>query len=264
VSQPLSSAGERRFIFNRVAELYDRARPDYPDLLFEDVITLSGIPPGGRILEIGCGTGKATVPFASRGFQMLCLEPGAELARLARAKVAGHPHVGFLPCTFEAWPLEAQSFDLVICAQAFHWIAPDVRFVKANAALRPGGALAVFGNSVLCRRSSIRDALDEVYRRHAPELARSPLASWHADTKTVMGAFDESHAFQPVRWLRYPWSITYTTKAYLDLLRTHSDHQSLPTEQLDKLLTGVGQAIDSHGGHIDVPYETHLFIARRR
>jgi ubiquinone/menaquinone biosynthesis C-methylase UbiE len=56
-----------RATFDQVAPLYDEAHPTYPEELFDDVVSLSGIPPGGRILEIGCGTGQATVLFARRG-----------------------------------------------------------------------------------------------------------------------------------------------------------------------------------------------------
>ena len=53
-----------RTTFNTSAEWYDRIRPGYPEALIDDVINLSAIPAGGRILEIGCGTGKATERFA--------------------------------------------------------------------------------------------------------------------------------------------------------------------------------------------------------
>ena len=65
---------EQRFVFDEIAELYDRARPGYPEALVDDVVALSGIAPGGRILEIGSGTGKATEAFARRGFRIVCLE----------------------------------------------------------------------------------------------------------------------------------------------------------------------------------------------
>ena len=45
----------RRTIFDRVAEDYDRVRPGYPEPLIRDIISLSGIPRNGRILEIGWG-----------------------------------------------------------------------------------------------------------------------------------------------------------------------------------------------------------------
>ena len=64
----MGSREERRKTFDEVAELYDRHRPGYPEQLVDDVVWLSGIPPRGRIIEIGCGPGKATVPFARRGW----------------------------------------------------------------------------------------------------------------------------------------------------------------------------------------------------
>jgi ubiquinone/menaquinone biosynthesis C-methylase UbiE len=63
-----------RTTFNQVAPLYDQVRPGYPEAMYDDVVFLSKITPQGRILEIGCGTGQATVPFARRGYRMLCIE----------------------------------------------------------------------------------------------------------------------------------------------------------------------------------------------
>ena len=57
-----------RATYDEAALLYDQARPGYPEALFDDMVSLSGIPPGGRILEIGCGTGQATVPLACLRF----------------------------------------------------------------------------------------------------------------------------------------------------------------------------------------------------
>src|SRR5437870_5484537 len=133
-----------RATFDDVALLYDQVRPGYQEALFEDVVVLSGIPPGGRILEIGCGTGQATLPFARRGYRILAVELGANLAAVARAKLAAYPAVQVHIGTFEEWPVEERAFDLAIAATAFHWIDPAVRCRKTAAALRPGGALALF------------------------------------------------------------------------------------------------------------------------
>lgn len=53
-----------RTIFNSAAQDNHAARPGYPERLYDDIVALSGIPPEGQVLEIGCGTGQATVPFA--------------------------------------------------------------------------------------------------------------------------------------------------------------------------------------------------------
>jgi len=254
---------EQRLTFDEVPELYDRERPRYPDSLFDDLVSLSGIAPGGRILEIGCGTGQATIPLAQRGFRILCLEPGPAMARFAQEKLAQFPAVQVLPSTFEEWPVESGGFDLVISAQAFHWVEPEIRFKKAASALDAFGALAVVGNAVVLEMSALREAIDAVYTRHAPTLVGPPATRWYAEEGPVADLFAASGCFGPVTWRRYPWSRAYSPSEYCDLLRTHSDHRLLPAGQLDALLGALSGVIEAHEGSIEVVYDAHLYLARR-
>ncbi|HET8788172.1 MAG TPA: rRNA adenine N-6-methyltransferase family protein, partial [Actinomycetes bacterium] len=68
-----------RSTFDQVADLYDRVRPGYPAALFDDLAELAGVGPGARVLEIGPGTGQATVPLAERGCRVVAVELGAGL-----------------------------------------------------------------------------------------------------------------------------------------------------------------------------------------
>src|ERR1039458_4096462 len=79
---------EQRFIFGEVAELYDRARAGYSATLVDDVLSFVGVDSDRlRALEVGAGTGKATVAFAVRGLEILALEPSLEMATVARRRV---------------------------------------------------------------------------------------------------------------------------------------------------------------------------------
>ena len=89
--------GRLRSTFDAVATLYDQARPGYPERLFDDLVSLSGTGPGAKVLEISCGTAQATVPLARRGYHVLCVELGDNLATIARGKLAD--------CPQEAWVL---------------------------------------------------------------------------------------------------------------------------------------------------------------
>lgn len=101
-----------RRTFGSAAEGYDAARPSYPPQLFDDLVDVAAIEPGERLLEIGCGTGKATRPLLERGFSVVCIELGPQLAEQARRNLAGLPievHVA----EFEEWPGQRETFDLV-------------------------------------------------------------------------------------------------------------------------------------------------------
>ena len=89
-------------IHDQVAQLYDRARPGYPAALFDDIIYYAALPAGARILEVGCGTGQATLPLAQRGYAIDCLEPGAQMAAIARANLANFPNVTVHPYRLRA------------------------------------------------------------------------------------------------------------------------------------------------------------------
>src|SRR5262249_28856988 len=100
---------QQRFTFDEIAELYDRTRPRYPHALVDELVTLSRVPAGGRVLEIGCGTGQLTRSLAARGYRLVCLEPGLSLGALARERLASHSNVEVLTHTFESWPLESRA-----------------------------------------------------------------------------------------------------------------------------------------------------------
>jgi SAM-dependent methyltransferase len=98
---------------------------------------LAELEPGDRLLEIGCATGKATRPLLERGFSIVCVELGVQLAEHARRGLAGLPvEIHVVP--FESWEGEQGAFELVYAATAWHWVDPEIRYRKAYKLLRPG------------------------------------------------------------------------------------------------------------------------------
>jgi len=133
----------RRESFDSVAELYDSARPGYPQRLIDDLIDLTGMGAGRRVLEIGPGAGQLTVPLAERDVILVAVELGANLAEIVRRKLAPFEHTEVVNADFDNWAVPEESFDLVVAATAFHWLDPATRLQKCAAALRPGGVLAI-------------------------------------------------------------------------------------------------------------------------
>ena len=249
----------RRVSFDANAELYDAVRPSYPDALADDVIARAG----RRILEIGPGTGKATVVFARRGASIVAVEPGPSLAAVLRRNAAGLD-VTVEVTTFEAWPI-ARPFDAVIAAQAIHWVDPRVRYVKIAEVLAPGGTLAVIRNEKEWLADDLRAELDAAYTRWFPGPSeRPPETEVETSRRTIVGEIDASGRFSAVDILQYPWTEHYSTARYLQLLDTYSDHAVLTPAQRAPLYQAIAEAIDRRGGAIDIPYVSMAFLARRR
>src|SRR5271165_4236731 len=123
----MSTANDREVLrrtFERAAPLYHRARPDYPDELFDDLVREAKLPPGERLLEIGCATGKATLPLARRGFCLTGVELGTALAAQARHNLS-RLDAEVVEGPFEDWqPAGGVRFGLVFAATAWQWIDP--------------------------------------------------------------------------------------------------------------------------------------------
>jgi SAM-dependent methyltransferase len=247
-------------VFDGVAARYARFRPDYQPALIDGIVSLSGLPSGGRILEIGCGPGTATLPFAQRGYAMLCPDPGPRLVALARERARDRPAVQFAATTFEDWPLEEGAFDLVIAASAFHWVREDVGFPKAAAALRDTGAIALFRNAPSHKDTPLYRGIQQAYAAHAPERVHGRGRRRGAASEDIAA----SGLFADVVTCQHPWTQTYTAQEYVNLLDTYSGHHSLPAARRAALFAATIAAIDGRGGTIGVPWVGTARVARKR
>ncbi|MCG6497248.1 class I SAM-dependent methyltransferase [Kitasatospora sp. A2-31] len=130
--------------FGSVASEYDRARPTYPEELFDELERLAGRPlKGARVLDVGAGTGIATRLLAARGAAVVAVEPNDGMGAQFLASSPGLPLVRG---SGDDLPFHDGSADVVTYAQAFHWTHPERSIPEAVRVLRPGGALATFWN----------------------------------------------------------------------------------------------------------------------
>ncbi|MBO1077250.1 class I SAM-dependent methyltransferase [Roseomonas marmotae] len=101
---------------------------------------LRHLPPGGRILDAGCGTGRDCLAFAERGYAVVGFDASAAMVQLSRARVGRRATLHHMP--FEAVAWQAAFDGLWCCASLLHVPAAAFADVAARlvAALRPGGA----------------------------------------------------------------------------------------------------------------------------
>lgn len=252
----------RKRSFGEDADGYDAVRPRYPAALFERVAAHAAITPATRALEVGTGTGIATLPFAEMGCSILGLELSDRMAEVARRKLARFPRVRIETVRFEDWRGDEDAFDLVFCAQAWHWIPPEVGCAKTNALLRLGGTLAAFANWVTSNLPEAQSA----YRRHAPDVFKrqdgDPPEDVEGRIAEVRTSFEESGCYEGIEIHRFPWQRSFRADEYIRLIRTYSDHATLPPEVREPLLRDIATAIDGVGGSVTRSYEAVLLLAR--
>jgi SAM-dependent methyltransferase len=240
--------------FGAVAAQYDRVRPSYPPALVDALLT-----DGARsVLDVGCGTGIAAALLAARGCEVLGVEVDARMAELARGK-----GLEVEVARFEDWRSRGRHFDLVVCAQAWHWIEPRAGAARAAQALRAGGRLGVFWNFG-DPPPHVQEQLAPIYARLGPSAERrSTLFGNHdARVRDTLAGIVDSGAYDSAKTAQFAWSARYDTAGWLEQLSTHSDHQALPAAQRRSLLDAVGEAIDAIGGSFEMPYATVLVSSR--
>ena len=256
--------GEAIDLFDSVADTYDEVRPSYPEQLFDDIVTYMG-KSAGRVLEIGSGTGQATLAFARRGFDVTALEPGKSLLNVSARKLSSYPNVRLINVSFEEWLLESGVFDAVTSATAFHWVTPSVGYVKAAEALKEGGTLAPFWNKHPRPYTGFFEEVQLIYHEAVPEwpVPDSKLSddAWIQETKSNI---QKSGLFGEVTVRTYPWSRVYQAKDYIRLLSTYSDHMRLEEGRRNRLFRDIQTLIeDRFGGSVIRPYLAVLFLAHK-
>ncbi|HTW81876.1 MAG TPA: class I SAM-dependent methyltransferase [Terracidiphilus sp.] len=256
----------RAATFNEIAELYDVGRRECPEHLFEDLF--ANVPVDAAtadILEIGCGTGQATLPLARRGCRVLAVEMGANLVRIAQRKLAAFPKVEIVNARFEDWK-PVRRFDMVLAVTSWHWIDPKVRYARAAAALKPGGTLAftvsehAFPAGFDPFFREIQDCYAEIgvgrlkFPRPLPE-----------EVPDVSSEIELSGYFENIRVVRRLWTQEFTADEHVALMNTASDHRLLEPEKRERLFAEMRRLIGMRpDGRITKHNLTMLHLARAK
>jgi SAM-dependent methyltransferase len=252
--------------FDRAADRYQRARPEYPDGLYDDLLAVTELSPGAHLLEVGCASGKATLPLARRGFRITCLEPGAALAAAARLNLEAFD-VEVVQDRFEDWTPSADRFAMVFAATSWHWVDPAVRYQKAADVLEPGGHLAVWGAGHVIPHDGdpFFEELQEIYDEIGESLPPDSVLPRPQQLSDDRGEIEGSGLFDVVTISQYDWETVYDADGYIDLLNTFSGHIAMQDWQRDRLYGEIRSRLSRRpDGRLRRHWGAVLHVARRR
>jgi SAM-dependent methyltransferase len=259
--------GHLRTTFDSAADLYQQAWPEYPVALYDALIAAAGLSAGDRLLEVGCGTGKATLPLARRGFRITCVELGPALASAARRNLAGFPEVEVIVGAFETLdPPAADPFDVVFAATAWHWLDPAIRYRRAWELLGPGGHLVFWSATHVFPQGGdpLFAEIQAVYEEIGEGLPEGAGYSQPGELLDKREEIERSGLFNDVVVRHFDWEVVYDADGYLRLLDTFSGHIAMKPWQRDRLYSEIRRRLGKRAdGRLHRGWGAVLHVARR-
>ena len=246
---------------------YHAARPAYPRQTWEALAQRAGLRDGIDILEIGAGTGLATLPLlATAPTRLVAVEPDARLVAFLKQSVAG-PQLAVIAEPFEEAELPPASFDLVVSATAFHWLDTVPALTRIHGLLRRGGAVAliwnVFGDD--SRPDPFHEATTHLFEghRHSTSGGGSGQTPFALDASMRLNDFaDTGFVGDAPQFLR--WTLELDPEGVRALYATYSNVTALPAPEQLRLLDGLAEiAARQFSGNVQRNMTTAIYTARR-
>ena len=259
--------------YDSVALAYDRTRPRYPEAILSSMQQKIELQPGKSVLEIGAGPAIITPELAKFGADIVSLEPSKSAVAIAKDKCAAYSNVEIVNTTFEDWNLNTRRFDVVVAATSFHWITPEVRYIKTAEALKDNGYLVLLWNTPPQPSYEVHQSVRDIYQTHAPELSKYEGHQQHQENIGKIGqAVVDSGYFQDLtsdcvasRRHRLIVTVRYSVENYLALLSTFSPYIRLSAQQREILFVQLQQKLREFTSdrYLDLSYLSLLQIFRK-
>ncbi len=217
-------------LFTGTAWHYARYRPGYPDAFLADLVARFHLDGTGRLLDLGCGTGQLTLPFAEHVASALGMDPEPEmLAEAARqAEAVGLTNVTWVLGSSVDLPGDFGRFRLVTMGRSFHWMDRERVLTALDGMVDADGGLVIANDSCLVRPTTAwQRAIEDLQHRYLPP-------DWQAGSPNMTDA-GESHeeilARSPFRYVHrkvYEFTRVWTIEQAIGYLYS----TSLPLRRL--------------------------------
>jgi SAM-dependent methyltransferase len=222
------------------------------------------------VVDLGAGTGRASLAMAELGWRVTAVEPGKPMLDVLRGEAT---EAGLLLSTVQAnaeqTGLDPQSADLVTAAQSFHWFDMDRALAEIARILKPAGGVALFWNVRDGERSPFLADYDVLLARHAA--TGSDTGRYEAVGRIETARAFERHAaaFESPELVHLHHEVKMTDEQFVGMAFTASYVRvGMSPEVQDRFRIELAGLLGRHGINdgrpFAVPYRIDLWIARRR
>ena len=250
-------------MFNQAAEYYDKYRPGYPEEIIDSLISVTGISKGSGLLEIGCGSGKATEQFAGNGFNILGIDPGEDLVRIGNERFKNES-IEFVKGRFEEYDFRQKKFDVIYAAQSFHWLPQPIGYKKCAEILKDNGYIALFWNMYVLYDNDLDKELLEISKRYGGIADLVTESEFENRIATIVSQIVDSELFEKPTVIRKLWKQNYTADDFYGFALTGNRFMQNSNEDKKRAYSDIVALADKNGGIIERPYLCVLYIAKKR
>lgn len=239
---------------------FAEVRPGYPDDAVEWL--LASTAAGGRVADVGAGTGKLTATLAARGLDVVAVDPSDDMLAQLRRQLPG---VRTVLGTGEHTTLLDASVDAAVYAQSWHWVDPDDGAAELARIVRPGGVAAMVWNFLDTDVEWVADFSAIMHSTKGAETigpeGRRPRLPPEAFTPVEEAQFSFVHHLRPDAL-----AALVTTRSYY--LAADEAEQRFVYDRARAFVDSTFRTFDVDGSGpgepIGVPYRTYCYRSRRR
>ena len=254
--------------FDTAVSNYDKMRPGYVDEIYQAIFKYVPIDENSNVVEVGSGSGQATLPVLKTGCKLTAVEYGENFSELLRDKFKSFPKFSVVTGKFEEVTLEEDDCDLIFSATAFHWVPEKEGYEKVYRMLKKGGAFARFANRPRnCQNEpELGEEIQELYNEYYNKQhnIKSGTKTWFTedDAKTI-SLIPEKYGFTDIKYFLFHRERVFSASEYTKLLGTYSDHIAIEENIRKEFFSKIEDAINRHGGTITISDTLDLELARK-
>ena len=150
--------------FSNRVDNYVKFRPGYPPEVLDHLAAACGLTAGSVVADIGSGTGIFTKLLLDKGYHVYAVEPNKPMRDAAIDLLFNYENFTPKGGSAEAIALPAESIDMIVCAQSFHWFNNEDTRLEFKRILKPGAKAALIWNNRLTGADGFSIAYDKLLK----------------------------------------------------------------------------------------------------
>lgn len=246
--------------FDRAAGYYDQTRP-LPDSIAQDGIQaiLNLVRPGARLLEVGAGTGRISIPLLERGVDLIGCDLSANMLKRLQGK---SPAARIVQADASQLPFPVANFDAVMTVHVLHLVSTWREALREfRRVVTPGGVYLnakTWAPAGVSTREQIRLHWRGWMAKHGVEVRHPGIQ----DQEDLLQELQSMGAqWREVEVTRY--SIQFTLREDLERFATriYSETWDLPDDLFDASMHEVRTWAEAEFGDLDQALEDQLRFA---